>query len=76
MFLPVALICSLGAMDLEADPPVNACTAITGSNLFMTEEDCFQDMLQLGVPYITSVYPGYEIVEFQCNTINVSGSLT
>jgi hypothetical protein len=76
MFLPVALICSLGAMDLEADPPVNACTAITESNLFMTEEDCFQDMLQLGVPYITSVYPGYEIVEFQCNTINVSGSLT
>jgi hypothetical protein len=38
MFLPVALICSLGAMDLEADPPVIACTNITGTNLFMTED--------------------------------------
>jgi hypothetical protein len=76
MFLPVALICSLGAMDLEADPPVIACTAITGSNLFMTEDECYQDMLELGIPYITRAYPGYLIKEFQCNTINVPGSLT
>jgi hypothetical protein len=76
MFLPVALICSLGAMDLEADPPVIACATITGSNLFMTEEDCFQDMVEFGFPYINRVYPGYLIEDVRCVTVNVPGSLT